>query len=680
MTLAEREESPFPVDIDADQDGRVDDWDDMPDDGVEYGGDLVVVPDDSMSADPWTPPVALAGLERFANRPWPTRHSIYMHGRWWTVTLGKASGQVLVHSPELLIRQVPHICRGIGRWGSSYASWRGQPEWLEAAKIADPSKRAHEIARVKARTRAATRLTNLLLALLAVGIFLAVWFGMVWVLVTVLGMIAAAADVKGRRGVNTSGGPTIIPASSFGEGAPSRMVMADVRAVLLGRGHDEETTVLTDPRVGEYGLSMTLHSQREMTEDDVAAIERGLQTYRGAVSIIADPTNAALQELRMYWRDPLAETFVPDYAPPLSRTIADPAMLGYGVGRTPLLLNLMRTNVLLVGAPGSGKSSALWAIIDWLSSCHDVILHGIDLSGGPALRAWGDVFATRAFDRDSAKALLERRIAETHQRTEMLAERSEPKADGSAPQSENWEPSDGPMHIMIIDELPLLANDPELVALYAEHQRIGRKAGDTSIAASQDLSGDTLGATSLRKYPSTLVMFACSREDVTVALGGGKIKEGWTPHRFTPAEGGAANDAGKCMIKSGRHTKPVPWRFARLDDMREIHRRAIERIGAGRPADDGAILEPDVVDAPFVPLVLSAVEAAFVARDRPEFLSTVDLLTDLAEAGHGEQWRSGKALGAALGRYGVTSDRPRSGGGNKRGYHWTDVAEAIRKI
>lgn len=679
------------TDYDPDHPDRLADIDDVEVDEVDPDVEVIdgqlVIPTDR-SPDPWTPVPGRNALERFANRPLPTLLSARKAAGWWTWALSRALLNLFLHSPQLALYQVPHIFRGIGTWLARYAEWRAQPDWMAAAKIAEPKDRAAHIGRVRRRQIAHTRMTWVSAGIAVGASFYLLHRGWGWALGAAFGLTVIWADLVGRKGAPVTA-PTVevMPRSAFREGAPSHMVVADVHAVMADMGYDPERTAVVEPKVGEYGLTMTLHTPQEITEGVVDAIERGLQTYRGAVSIVGDPDNAALHTLRVYWKDPLAFSVAPPRLAPNSMSIAVPAPLGYGVGGVALELSLMRTNVIIVGGPGSGKSSTLWTIIDFLSCCRDVVLLGIDLSGGPALRAWGDVFERRADNREEAKALLQEEIARCIDRTKLLAERSEPKPGMPAPESENWTPEDaaagrGLFRILIVDELPLLANDKELVALYAEHQRIGRKAGQTSIAATQDLSGDTLGATSLRKYPTTTIMHACSREDVTTAMGKGAVALGWAPHRFTAAEGNIANDAGKAFVKSGRYNKPVPWRMARLDDLGEIHSRAIERIEAGRPTDDGEF----VAEGAVIPPILAALSAVFSAAGNPEFMPTDDLLDALNEMGHD---LTSTKLSTEVKPYRVDRDDPekklgstrqRWHGNNVRGYRLADIAAAMDLI
>lgn len=635
----------------------------------------------------WDSPLR-APLQRFADRPLPTLTSTIAATRWWGWYLGLGLLNLLAHFPQLAAAQIPHMLRGIAKGGGTYSRWRAKSEWLESAKHAEGNQRALRVENVERAKRGATRSTLLIVVALFAAALYCMITGLVWPLLAAVVVGLLVADLIGRRDAPATGGPEILPRSPFREGAPSRMVVADVRAVLEKIGHPPETLSVVEPRVQRHGLSMTVHSDAVLDEIAVSAIERGLQTYRGAVSTIGDPNNAALTELRIMWEDPLSASCAPLRLVPGSISIADPAVLGYGIGGVPLELNLMRVNLGIVGGPGSGKSSSMWALIAHLVACRDVVLHGIDLSGGPMLNAWGDAIqGDVAFDRDAAVALLERRIASAIRRTRTLAGRSRPTLDGPAPGSENWEPSDGMFHVVLIDELPLLAKDPVLCGLLAEHQRIGRKAGETSVWASQDMNRETIGATSLRKYPSTIILHSCSRDDVTTALGGGKVAEGWAPHRLAPAEGDDANDAGKCFIRSGRHTRPVPWRMARLDNLADIWERALEAVAAGRPTDDadtagkaaGGDGGEDVADATIVPEPVARLLRVFAAEGNPEFLPSERICAVLNEGiDDPDQMMTGRRIADSLRPYDVTSRRPRVGGSSTRGYALADLRKVER--
>lgn len=676
MTIAERdEEAPVRlrkgdvIDVDV-IDERLDDADDLPDDDDESSAL-------ERYADAWTPSAARGTVEHWLERPLPTVRQMWQSTRWWGGTAARVAPHLLVRLLPALLAQVRPTIVGLGRVLQMWAVWRCGTDYLVDVKQAEGNERAKARDKWERRRHARNVMSVIGWAALAIGLLvgMSLWPGYTWL--AILGLLVLL-DALGHRGASSVALGGALPHSALRVGAPLRVIVPQVADTLAGRGH---TVTIVNPTVGRYGIAMDVHSPTELDDKDLEALERGLQSFPGAISQIRSRENAAVTELRIMWEDPLAEMHSPPLWTPLSQTVNDAGTLGYGLGALPLHLNFLRTNILVCGGPGSGKSSAFWCMIDYLTACRDVVIDGIDLSGGPALDAWGDCIRHFATSEGEAEEILRDALDLANRRTRRIAGRSRPRRGGGPVGSENWGTADGNIHIILIDELPLVAGHngkggtKNLLGMYSEHQRVGRKAASTSIAATQDLAGDTLGATSLRKYPSTTVLLACSREDVTLALGGGKVKEGWSPHRFTPAEGDDPNDAGKCFIHSGRHRVPNPWRFNRLDEMSAIHSRALDRIDAGRPvlADDDTF---GVVDSVVLPDELAMVHAAFDAARWPEFLATADILAAIAAA-RGNAPTEAK-LAELVRPHGLRPDpkRRRTNGSNPRYGYTSDALRA----
>lgn len=653
---------PHPPEID--EDGRTADID-LVDDDDDTATELERVP------DPWAPTAARNAVERYLARPLPTLVQMWATSRWWATTV------VFLLLPRLLLLALPTLLgqirptlRGIDRGLRVWAAWRCGSDWLGDVKAAEGNERAKRRSEWERQRRSRNRasLAVIVVAVTTVFVSMSLWPVATWV---AIGLALVGFDTWGHKGAEPVERGGILPSAPLREGAPLRVIIPQVIDVLAGRGHD---ATVVNPSAGDYGVVMDLHTVTEVDDKDLEALERGMQTYPGAVSRIQSTDNAAVGQLRIMWKDPLAQIHAPPLWAPLSQSVNNPGDLGYGIGAAPLLITFLRTNILVIGGPGSGKSSCLWCMIDYLTACRDVVVDGIDLSGGPALDAWGDCIRHLATDRAEAREVLKDALDLADRRTRKIGGRSRPQRGGGPVGPENWGTADGRTHIIFIDELPLLATDKELLELYCEHLRVGRKAASTSVAVAQDVSGDTIKATSVRKYPTTTVLLACSREDIVATLGGGKIKEGWCPHRLVPAEGDDPNDAGKGFIHSGRHRSPNPWRFNRLDDMGDIHERAFARIDAGMPQidDDG----PDVLDGFVLPEELHMVHTAFTSARWPEFMATDDLLVSIA----GERGSAPTAakLAELLKDWHLAPDqtRRRSGGAKnpRKGY----LADAVR--
>jgi len=591
----------------------------------------------------------------------PTPARMWSVCRWWMLTALAASPYMALRLPVAAWRHVRAILVGLGMVLAAWARWRIREDWLKDVQAADGLKRAKHREYFEKRRRARSLWSAFLLIVVCVAILAAVrlWphYLALVVLLTMIGL-----DALGHRGAPDPDLPQP-PSSPLREGAPARVIVSQVHDILTGRGH--RATVVA-PVVGPHGVAMEVHDpERAIDEGDLDALERGLQTYPGAVLQSPSRTNAAVTALRVHWSDPLAEHRPPPARAPLSRTVADPADLGYGVRGEVLRLGLLRTSVLVVGGPGSGKSTTLSGMLDYLTACGDVVVDAIDLSGGATFGPWRACLRSVSTDRDEAEEVLRDAVALAKRRTRQLEHH------------DSWSPGDGPCRVLFIDEFPLLAMDETLLALYGEHLQIGRKAGSTSVVGVTDLTKETMGATRMRKYPSSYILHACSREDVVIALGGGMVAAGWAPHRLVPEQGDEVMDAGKAYVWSGRYRAPEPWRFWKVSKD-EARRRAGERARAGTPQLD----EDDVIDAVVVPADLEIFRTAFADAGWPEFMATDDIIEHRRSTNGDTPTRENLSEIAA--RYGfapaASRRRPVGGGNPRRGYLAADVRRALSEL
>ncbi|WP_163549163.1 hypothetical protein [Candidatus Frankia nodulisporulans] len=182
----------------------------------------------------------------------------------------------------------------------------------------------------------------------------------------------------------------------------------------------------------------------------------------------------------------------------------------------------------------------------------------------------GDAIQRRATGKAAAEILL---------RDALSIAKARPRLFKKLGMGRNWQPS--PSH-------------PALVPLVSEIIRTGRKSAVTVLMAAQGASKDFLGAADPASVPLRIAL-PCQGQDVTRLMGTGAIAEGWAAHRLKPAEGDNPRDASVCYIRSGRHTEPIPYRFAGVDED-EAERRAQERQAAGLPQLDTASLSLAGVD------------------------------------------------------------------------------------
>jgi hypothetical protein len=349
--------------------------------------------------------------------------------------------------------------------------------------------------------------------------------------------------------------------------------------------------IAAPPVEHRWGWTVPVVAEDEITDKAIRALERRLRARRASITPIADPDNAAQTMLRIVHTDLLAQVGAPPAHKPLSLTITQPADLGRVMDGDHLIVELLRVHALLVGGTGSGKSSALWTILDYLTACRDVVVYGIDLTGGPVFRAWGGTIRRVATTAEDARDLLEQFIRLSKARADRLGERSEPHPDGPPPGDENWNPAaDGPAYVLVIDEYPVLADaridgkPARLADLVTTLERIGRKTATQAFLAAQRAGKGDLGNTTVKAMTEVQVLLPCSAGDVDMLWPGRRV-EGWRPDLLKGASGRRPNDAGKLYINAAGHDEPRTSRFYRLE-LAEIHRRALARMKAGMPAPD----------------------------------------------------------------------------------------------
>lgn len=342
-----------------------------------------------------------------------------------------------------------------------------------------------------------------------------------------------------------------------------------------------------------WGLLVELEMPRSarLLAERLTDIEANLRLPMGGLSFQVNPKDTGLVTLRARRSDPFTGLGAPHHHPPGSLTVRKPLYVGLEMDGAPFALLLARVHVVLVGGTGSGKSSALWTLIDALSACEDVVLFGIDLTGAPALTAWGDVIQELADTPEKAEALLARLVKMGRGRGAELGARARPRLGAPLPtlESENWQPSpQGPQIVVVIDEYPALVEAglwPYVATILKEF----RKGAITLLLASQRATQKELGSSTVKAQIGIKAMLSCDPQDVQLLLGPGMRAKGWAPDRLQPALGDEPYDAGTAYVHGGAHIAPIPKKFHRLT-LAEVHRRALERMAAGLPAIDAATL------------------------------------------------------------------------------------------
>lgn len=341
-----------------------------------------------------------------------------------------------------------------------------------------------------------------------------------------------------------------------------RTIIPEIRRVRCRAGSDE---VLVRMVTGQ------------IPDDFARASERLAQTF-GVRQVKATPGPSYGTVVLILLRgDTLHHTIDPLPVPELPDFTALP--IGMCEDGTPYLLRLFGTQVLIVGATGSGKGSVIWSIVRALAGGVGsglVELWGLDPKGGMELGIGRPLF-TRFASRDFAEmaAMLEQAASVAQERAARLA--------GHTRQHEPT--PDEPLVVLIIDEL---AN---LTAYLTERQlkdRIkaalgivlsqGRAVGVHVIAAIQDPRKEVLPARGL--FPTRIGLRLSEPAEVDMVLGDGIRDRGALCDRIPQSQPGVGY-----VVLEGDPT-PMRVRLSYCDD--DAVRDMAQQYGRLRVVDGDA--------------------------------------------------------------------------------------------
>lgn len=265
------------------------------------------------------------------------------------------------------------------------------------------------------------------------------------------------------------------------------------------------------------------------------------------------------------------------------------AQIGADMAGRSLALPMCRTNVNVVGASRSGKSTILRAILDALTATEDQIIIGIDLgsagSGFGGLRHAMHVVATTPAQ---ARAALQWALDIGKGRPALFT----PLGMG-----ENWVTSrERPGITVVVDEFPALVRESrkgyydedakrqvpwDLDGMLAELAITSAKSDVTEIIAGQGVTKEKVKDNTWLVELPVQVLAACDKDDVVQILGDGMLAQGWRADRLVPAMGDQLNDASVAYVMAGNaYCEPIPYRACYATDD-ELLRRGKERAAAG---------------------------------------------------------------------------------------------------
>ncbi|MBT0773164.1 hypothetical protein KIH74_29745 [Kineosporia sp. J2-2] len=312
-------------------------------------------------------------------------------------------------------------------------------------------------------------------------------------------------------------------------------------------------------RVRSTAVVDTLHLRllHGQTPADVAARAEGLRHVYGAhrCSVIEDGPGRV--RVLFYAKDPLRRIVAP--LDPAPTPVLDALPVALAESGALFLLWLLGRHVLIAGASGAGKGSAVWSIVRSLAPAvrsGTVRLRGVDPKGGMELFPGRALFAEYADeDLTAMVALLERAV------TDMNARKQRLKAAGLRV----FVPSeDDPLEVILVDELAFLtAYAPKDVkAKVASALQVllsqGRAVGYSVVAALQDPRKEVLPFRDLFTYRIALRLSEDSHVDMV--LGDGALERGAACHLIP------AGLPGIGYVRVEGAAEPVRVRFSYLTD------------------------------------------------------------------------------------------------------------------
>lgn len=411
-----------------------------------------------------------------------------------------------------------------------------------------------------------------------------------------------------------------------------------------------------------HGIEFEVHLTQTLTDAHLRTLEKHLQVGLNMVSLVRNRKNSAAPTLRVFWRDPLAGAVKPERRAPKSISCKDPLfMTRDDTGNRPGH-NVYGIHQYWVGQSGSGKSSALWTLCDWLVDCKDADTYGIDVAG-TVFAPYRRVLAGYATDEDAAVEILDAALVEYERRIALLNEGLDADDDGLL--DENWvisEKKGDRAWFIILDEYKTIAQKHEAIRTRVEHlMEVGRKARIHIIISSPAADKASMKSTTPVNQSMAKVVFSIPFSMIAHVLGVGMSDDGWRPDRFEPGSPIDPADSGKVYIQSPGSPRPIVQRFDRLEpeDIRDRNR------------DRRAFVETRL------PEPLTILKAAFAKAGNPPRLATATILEHPSAAG----WDA-ESLAAALKELPVVvAPKPMSiDGTTKRGYELTGLQAAIKAV
>ncbi|MFE5368163.1 hypothetical protein [Streptomyces mirabilis] len=279
--------------------------------------------------------------------------------------------------------------------------------------------------------------------------------------------------------------------------------------------------------------------------------------------------------LRLVEGNPFATAPGLPYRAPKSLSITDRFRIGTSVGGDPLELSLAGVMGLWVAASGGGKTGILQALAEGVTACRDNITIDLD-PFGDGLEDLGDAVRITARTNEQIEAVLLFFLVMAKGRARLRAKLGMGK---------KWKVSpERPAVTIFFDELPKASALAK--RLYNDLLLVGRKELIVEQAAAQGGQSSYLGA-NIAQMVALAAVGPCKVEDTRSVFGDGSVREGYLPHKLSPATATDPKDAGHIFIQGvpGMADEPIEYAVHEVPSA-VLRQLAQERLEAG-------LLDPD---------------------------------------------------------------------------------------
>lgn len=279
--------------------------------------------------------------------------------------------------------------------------------------------------------------------------------------------------------------------------------------------------------------------------------------------------------LRLVEGDPFATAPGLPYRAPKSMSITDRFRIGTSVGGDPLELSLAGVMGLWVAASGGGKTGILQALAEGTTACYDNITIDCD-PHGDGLEDLGDAVRITARTNEQIEAVLLFFLVMSKARARLRSKLGMGK---------KWKASaTHPAFTIFIDEFPKLSDLAKLLAF--DLLLVGRKELIEVQYASQGGTTRYLGE-NIAQMMALKAVGPCKVGDTRAVFGDDSVREGYLPHKLSPATDTDPKDAGHIFIQGvpGMADEPIEYAIHEVPSA-VLRQLAAERLEAG-------LLDPD---------------------------------------------------------------------------------------